>query len=447
MAQSTITSANPGNIVVPLSAIIDQLKGKLSSSEIDALLYALISKRTNEVQPGDLITAQLINQMLKDISDLRIQVAALLSGVSVSSGRPQLLTRNPTGNVSVGSKLTLIGVNFIRPGDRNTVNLGGVEINQFLQANGELLAFQVPDLFPSLPSDMQVFVHNDNGESDTLAVRVLPRPVQKGGKVTIYDQTPTGQPTATGDYTLSFLVDSPTLQTTDYTLELVFTKANGASADKWKERASISPTGMQRIEAGKPLTVTVTGKVPTGGINATATLNVVSLDGVFSDSSPMIFLDATGATPTSDPATTVNLDSSNFPAKDVQTGNRNKAMAADITIDGKSVKGAQVVWGAIGVIPFVVTATQNVKAPGRYEFSAEVEENSTGLWSVPTVNPPDQTMQQREFQTVYVRIINQDSQSSATVKSLIVRAKHFNIGSTTSNFTSYTRIPIQGVTV
>src|SRR5207302_6774678 len=60
MVQSTTTSANPDNIVVPLSAIIDQLQGKLSSADINALLYAIVAKKKNEVRPGDLISAELM---------------------------------------------------------------------------------------------------------------------------------------------------------------------------------------------------------------------------------------------------------------------------------------------------------------------------------------------------------------------------------------------------
>jgi hypothetical protein len=61
------TVATPGSIVVPLSQIIDKLQGKLSSSEIDKLLYDILSKRKDQVGPGDLITADLVNQILADL--------------------------------------------------------------------------------------------------------------------------------------------------------------------------------------------------------------------------------------------------------------------------------------------------------------------------------------------------------------------------------------------
>ena len=76
------TVVNPGNIVVPLSAILDQLRGRLSSVELDALLAAIVARRKAEVHPGDLITAELMNQILQDLAALNEQVAALGGGTT-----------------------------------------------------------------------------------------------------------------------------------------------------------------------------------------------------------------------------------------------------------------------------------------------------------------------------------------------------------------------------
>ncbi len=86
------TVANPGNIVVPLSQIIDQLQGKLSSSDIDKLLFDIISKRKDQVRPGDLITADLINQILADLQDLNAQIASLSVGGGGATANTQAVT-------------------------------------------------------------------------------------------------------------------------------------------------------------------------------------------------------------------------------------------------------------------------------------------------------------------------------------------------------------------
>ena len=80
MATTSTTTVSPGNVVVPLSAIVDRLQGRLSSAEIDQLLYGILSKRKTEVRPGDLITADLVNQILHDLDDLTTQIAALAGG-------------------------------------------------------------------------------------------------------------------------------------------------------------------------------------------------------------------------------------------------------------------------------------------------------------------------------------------------------------------------------
>jgi hypothetical protein len=88
-AVATITNLNPGNVVVPLSSIIDRLRGKLSSADIDNLLAALLANRKSQVLPGDLITADLINQILQDIQDLNTQVAQLAGGTTSSTTNSQ----------------------------------------------------------------------------------------------------------------------------------------------------------------------------------------------------------------------------------------------------------------------------------------------------------------------------------------------------------------------
>ena len=86
---ATITNLTPGNIVVSLSSIIDQLRSKLTSAEIDNLLAALLANRKSQVLPGDLITADLINQILQDIQDLNTQVAQLAGGTTSSTTNSQ----------------------------------------------------------------------------------------------------------------------------------------------------------------------------------------------------------------------------------------------------------------------------------------------------------------------------------------------------------------------
>ena len=71
------TRISSGDLVVPLSTIVDHLQDRLSNAEIEQLLFGIISQRTSEVRPGDLITADLMNQILGDIEALNVRVASL----------------------------------------------------------------------------------------------------------------------------------------------------------------------------------------------------------------------------------------------------------------------------------------------------------------------------------------------------------------------------------
>src|ERR1044072_946859 len=124
MGQTTITSANPGNIVVPLSAIIDQLQGKMSSADITALLFAIIAKKKNEVRPGDLITAELINQILHDLENLQMRVAQL-EAAPVTAPQPGavIMSVSPSANIHEGDRLTVNGNNFRVPTLANQISL------------------------------------------------------------------------------------------------------------------------------------------------------------------------------------------------------------------------------------------------------------------------------------------------------------------------------------
>jgi hypothetical protein len=108
------TAANPGNIVVPLSTILDQLQGKLSGPEIDALLLGIVSRRRERVGPGDLITAELMNQVLADLADLATRVARLEAGGG-QAPRQGVLIVHPTAStvLRVGDPLVIHGQNLL----------------------------------------------------------------------------------------------------------------------------------------------------------------------------------------------------------------------------------------------------------------------------------------------------------------------------------------------
>ncbi len=69
--------STPHDPVVQFSAVSKLLESKLSSAEISDLLAAVLAKKKTEVRPGDLITADLMNQVLRDLAELNTRVAKL----------------------------------------------------------------------------------------------------------------------------------------------------------------------------------------------------------------------------------------------------------------------------------------------------------------------------------------------------------------------------------
>src|SRR5215207_6866153 len=129
-----------------------------------------------EVQPGELITSDLWNRMLRALEELDDRVSDLEQAPTTPSpDAPELISRVPSGSVAVGSLLTLIGRNFVVPTSGNTVEIGGAEVTGFLSgSNDQQLIFQVPSTLSNLPQQLAVRVRNRNGRSNALQVRVTP---------------------------------------------------------------------------------------------------------------------------------------------------------------------------------------------------------------------------------------------------------------------------------
>ncbi|MER0169348.1 MAG: hypothetical protein DU489_01795 [Nitrosomonas sp.] len=191
MAKTEITTANPGNIVIPLSAIIEQLQGKISSSEIDTLLLALISKRINEIKPGDLITSDLINQILADIADLNLRVAQLQSQQPATDTAVSIRNIIPSGNLTVGQEIAIEGKNFEFTNGNAYVSFGNKIVFSFKAGSrDDRLITNVPDLGQLPPEGIQIPLTVSNPTStDYRMVTVLPAQIPLYGNILVVPGT------------------------------------------------------------------------------------------------------------------------------------------------------------------------------------------------------------------------------------------------------------------
>ncbi|HEU4881803.1 MAG TPA: IPT/TIG domain-containing protein [Longimicrobium sp.] len=185
------TVANPGNVVVPLSTILDQLQGKLTGSEIDALLLAVLGGRRQQVNPGDPITADLFNQILRDISDLSVRVAQLEGSTGGGGGGSGTLTITqvlPPGPITAGDFIRIEGTNFGFSVGAHSVFFGTTRAIAFGPASSDTrLDVQVPDPVAGATeagTPMTLTVGNLNATA-TRQVTVRARPVVTSGGLSL----------------------------------------------------------------------------------------------------------------------------------------------------------------------------------------------------------------------------------------------------------------------
>lgn len=75
--ENALRLVKPGEMVVSLTDILDKLGDKITPAEREQLLIAMLSPRREKVQPGDLISSDLLNVILADIADIKVQLAVL----------------------------------------------------------------------------------------------------------------------------------------------------------------------------------------------------------------------------------------------------------------------------------------------------------------------------------------------------------------------------------
>lgn len=105
---TTTTTLPGGEVVVPMSTLLDALASVLSEEERLKLFGELLNLRPARVAPGDLITADLFNRMLDDINDLMLRVAMLEANADTTQIPPRIVSISPS-IVRSGEEITVSG--------------------------------------------------------------------------------------------------------------------------------------------------------------------------------------------------------------------------------------------------------------------------------------------------------------------------------------------------
>src|SRR5437762_7173670 len=109
----TKRTLSTGDLVISVSEIFDRLQSKVDPNTLEQLLRDIVSGRRKQVRPGELITAELINQILAELESLEGRVVKLeTAGSAVGTG--VVPTETPaTGFIEVRFKESPRGVQLV----------------------------------------------------------------------------------------------------------------------------------------------------------------------------------------------------------------------------------------------------------------------------------------------------------------------------------------------
>jgi hypothetical protein len=331
-----------------------------------------------QVQPGDLITADFMNALLSSVSDLEVRVAELEagSGTTATATGPVVTSTSPAQTVQVGGLLALFGLNF-SPLSSTQVKIGEATVTQFAPgSDGQTLRLSVPQL-SGLPRSVPITVTTPSGTSSPAVImQVTPASVAQGGQAFVDDENaspPTPQPGQPAQY--QFQVRSETLQPVTYAFTAVAALVNPASPPTvWPVTLNSS---QQQIAEGTPFVAVVTVMVPAGattGESASLTLTARSLDGALTATSSPVPVTVGQAAPVSNAGIQLAV-SDPQPVADVNGQLNPVSLTHDPSTNQPIilVPPATSGWIQVGV----TFADQNATPPINYTFSSSMEGSPT----------------------------------------------------------------------
>ena len=426
-AGTNITLA--GNTFVKLSDILEQLSGTLSPSQIDDLLYSIISKRKKEVSPGDLITADLMNQVLRDLAVLEAKVAGL------SAAQPDLGTgvkiTEPTAStiVRVGGPLVIRGRNLLADSSVFIENQPIAEVIGSADATKltirQLRSLDLPRGIRDSGVRLQLLVINDAGSDSTeftLKPGVMTKPI---GKIVI---TPSGGPqagtkfTKGGSYPFEFKVSADVKPAENYDVSASIGNAAWTATPELSE-LPIPVAADSRTPAVKSIAVTVkiADDAQSGDSGALTVTLSSKLDSSFSFTSEPAVPIAVNATAAEVPKLGLTLTDETNEAAGIRTNRDGTKTAIIGEADGSGGKGG---------ITILVTRTDNKPfEPGDYKIDLAllkkfVGDDSTPKWSaaVPGVRADGKVKLQGAAITIPVDITAKAGAKNATMILDVVKA-------------------------
>jgi hypothetical protein len=436
------TTADAGSISVPMSSILDALESVLTEDERNALFEQLIGLRPSGVAPGDLITAELFNQVLSDINGLSIRLAALEG----ASGGPVIERIEPEGvNKSVGSLLTIIGNNF-RPDESDTfVSFGAIDIKNFDLASDEhTMLLPVPVGLSQLPATVPVSITCRGKKSNTINITVVEQVVVPGGNLNIqYHGGGLGEIEIGKTYDLIWRLHSQLNVPRSFTVEPVVTGVVGSDADAWIAGVKL-PAAPITLQPGAFQDVTMKVTVPDDAQSASINLHAESTtDSINSLAQSPFKLEVGAETAVSDLRATIATMAVN--ATEIRRGS--------IDVEGQTLLGFKIQPGQSVDLPMQIgTTAANTPVGaggGFYLFKAEMEDGPQKSRWTPGPTPAARLqLGSPETHAFSLAMASSALVDLTTVSWLKVTAECYATNvSPTPKFTSFSRVPIIGKAV
>jgi hypothetical protein len=403
-----------------------------------------MSTPPNRVRPGDLITAEFMNDVLDRLKTVEDQLAELGS----TTGNSVVITAiSPGGTLTVGQEIEVRGRGFGDPVSGNIVSMGGSVIERFLSgSDATRLRFTVPNI-PGVPrSDVVVTVRYQTS-SDSRTVSVNPAVVIPTGRLLITDVTGSVSPPGTilvgNTYTFWFDLDSQTIPGGEnYLLSASYASAVGGTTGAWSAATSLLSSteapltsNPMRLNPGNPARVGVRFTVPSGATSVAMTFVAQSInnDAGLSTSLGPIPIVIGETQEVSDPRVT-------FAIPPIEDG----VPARLVTESGRQI--LEVRYRTSVRITLVAEMTSSAPESGTYQFSVALEPDN-GPWVLTSPSPPPATnipVDSGNDQTIEVTArVNADAAAGGAhpeERTLLVTVQR--VGG--DNFRSFRRIPIRG---
>jgi hypothetical protein len=205
--QDALRLVKPGELVISVPDLLDKLGTKLTPSEKEQLLVAILTRQHEQVRPGDLITADLLNQILVQLADLQLRVVRLEGGTTLS-GNVEIIEPNPSRTLRIGQRLVIVGRNL---GTDSTVKIEEAFITSFEPGSdaNSLIITSIPSVanIPEVGRLVNLQVSNNSGTAATKFWLKQPQITIPTGRVTVtLHEAPSGTFQAGQSYLFKYKV-------------------------------------------------------------------------------------------------------------------------------------------------------------------------------------------------------------------------------------------------